>query len=140
MQPVPQKRTLKSLLKFFLSGIFLIILSLCIGITDNTVGILVCMGGIISLFLAFTYHWQWMKSYVLLLIVSVLVFFLSVVLHNAFAAGGQYFHANGIISSLFNGLGVAFFLLVVFICPAAVFIGFFGLLKLTFFPSPKLNK
>ncbi len=137
IQPIQKMKPTKGLLIFLFSGILLILLSLDIGLANNKFGIIICIEGIISVCLAFSFHWKRMKNYILLLAVSVIVFFLSVFLHNALEAGSQYYHSNSLIAFLFNGLSVAFFLLAVFVCPACVFVGFFGIFKLAFFPIPK---
>ncbi len=110
-----QKRTYIYLLLSILS----VILALIVGVNDNPPGIIICFIGSILFILAFTYSWNKAKPFLLLILFSLIGFVISAVLHNVFDAIGGEGTFLGII-------GVVFFLIAVFICPAGLLVGIVG--------------
>jgi hypothetical protein len=93
--------------------------ALIIGIDDNPPGILLCFIGSILFILAFTYSWKRAKTFILLAVFSLLGLVISAILHNVFeAVGGE--------GTFPGAIGVVFFLIAIFICPAGLLVGIVG--------------
>ena len=100
-------------------SIILIIAALIVGIDDNPPGIVLCFIGSILFILAFTYSWKKAKPFLLLIVFSLVGFVISVILQNVLEAiGGE--------GTLLGGIGVVFFLIAIFICPAGFLVGIGG--------------
>lgn len=98
-----------------------------VGISDNPPGILLLYGATASLILAFVHSWRSSKRFLILTLASIAGFPLAVFLHNAFEAiAGMA--AGMILPGILNFLGVVFFLVAVFACPAGLLIGGVGAL------------
>ena len=109
-----QKRTYVYLLLSAISMIAAIIVS----IPDNPPGIILSFISSILFVLAFTHNWKKPKPYIILIISSVLGFIIFAVLHNVFEVIGK--------GTFLELIGVFFFLLAIFICPASIIIGIVG--------------
>lgn len=104
----------------FLSlSILSIIMAITIGIDDNPPGIALCFIGSILFILALTYYWNRAKHFLLLAVFSLVGLVISVTLHNMFVEVGGEGHFLGAI-------GVVFFLIAIFICPAVLLVGIVG--------------
>ncbi len=100
-------------------SIILIIAALIVGVDDNPPGIVLCFIGSILFILAFTYSWKKAKPFLLLVVFSLVGFVISVILQNVLEAiGGE--------GTLLGGIGVVFFLIAIFICPAGFLVGIGG--------------
>ena len=67
---------------------------------------------------AFTYNFRKTKSYVILLISSIIGFVLFAILHNVFEAIGK--------GTFLEIVGVFFFLVALILCPAGIIVGIIG--------------
>ena len=104
-------------------GVISLVLAAIIGISDNPPGLILSFLGSVFFVLAFTHNWQKPKPYTILLIASLAGFVLSVILHNVFEVVGK--------ETFLELVGVFFFLLAIFLCPAGVIVGGIGsLIKL----------
>ncbi|KPL26533.1 MAG: hypothetical protein AMS23_01370 [Bacteroides sp. SM1_62] len=104
------------MLALALSGCVLITVAAIMGVSDNLPGILLCYAGIVSLIFAFIHHWRKSKGYVILLVSSIIGFIVFAILHNVLEAMGVEI------------IGAVFFLIALFVCPPAFFIGLVGTL------------
>jgi len=109
---------------YLASSIILIIAALTVGIDDNPPGILLSFLSSVLFILAFTHDWKRAKPYVLLTVASLVSFAISAILHNVFEAIGK--------GTFLEIIGVIFFLLAIFICPAGILIGIVGSLFQSF--------
>jgi hypothetical protein len=96
-----------------------VVVALIIGIDDNPPGIVLCFIGSILFILAFTYSWKKAKPFRLLIVFSLVGFVISLVLYNVLEA------TNG-EGTLLGIIGVVFFLIAIFICPAGFLVGIGG--------------
>ena len=104
-------------------GVISLVLAAIIGISDNPPGLILSFLGSVFFILAFTHNWQKPKPYIILLIASLAGFVVSVILHNVFEVVGK--------ETFLELVGVFFFLLAIFLCPAGVIVGGIGsLIKL----------
>ncbi len=102
------------------------------GIADNLPGIILLFIGLLSLIFAIIHPWRKTKSYLILLVVSLVGGILFAILHNVFHALSIKLAHLEIIANLFEGADVVSFLIAVLICPVGLLIGFFGTI-LTYF-------
>jgi len=91
------------------------IAAIIVSIPDNPPGIILSFISSILFVLAFTHNWKKPKPYIILIISSVLGFIIFAVLHNVFEVIGK--------GTFLELIGVFFFLLAIFICPASIIIG-----------------
>lgn len=94
-------------------------MAITIDIDDNPPGIALCFIGSILFILALTYYWNRAKHFLLLAVFSLVGLVISATLHNMFEAVGGEGHFLGAI-------GVVFFLIAIFICPAGLLVGIVG--------------
>ena len=100
-------------------SIISVVVALIVGIDDNPPGIVLCFIGSILFILAFTYSWKKAKPFLLLVVFSLVGFVISAILHNVLEAiGGE--------GTLLGIIGVVFFLIAIFICPAGLLVGIGG--------------
>ena len=123
---IGDKSQRKISLALLILGVVLQILAFVVGIADNPPGLALCFAGIIGLMLIFFHHWREVKKFGFLLVVSVIGFPVSVVLHNLFYGLGKMNAENLILSQMFDFLDVLFFLIAILICPAGILIGIVG--------------
>lgn len=105
---------------YLIIGILLLVISIIVGISDNPPGIIISYIGFVFLVIAFTYNYQKTKSYVILLISSIIGFVLFAILHNVLEAIGK--------GTFLETIGVFFFLAGIFLCPAGILVGIFGII------------
>jgi hypothetical protein len=101
-------------------------ITLFIGISDNPPGILLCFLAAIALILAFVHTWRKAKYFLILLGVSLIGFFVFVVLHNLFWSLGQMAEDITILKNLLNFIDAVSFLVALLVCPAGCLIGAVG--------------
>ena len=99
-------------------GVISLVLAAIIGISDNPPGIILSFLGSVFFILIFTHKWQKPKPYIILLITSLMGFVVSIILHNVFEAVGK--------ETILELVGVFFFLLAIFLCPAGIIVGGIG--------------
>jgi len=95
--------------------------ALVVSISDNPPGIVLSFISSILLVLAFTHTLSNVKSYLILMLISLAGFVVAAILHNVFEAVGK--------GSFIEVIGVFFFLVAIFICPAGVVIGIGGMIS-----------
>ena len=97
-----------------------------VGISDNPPGIALAFLSTISFLLAFTHSLRSSKQFRYLIYISGLGFVISVILHNVFEGIASNIEGTSIAQGFLNGIGVAFFLIAIFICPIGLIIGAIG--------------
>ncbi|MBI5730821.1 MAG: hypothetical protein HY963_06765 [Ignavibacteriales bacterium] len=120
------RSNLKTTTIFLAISIVFIVMAFVIGINDNPPGLLLLFLGSITLLLAFIHHWKESKKFKRLTFASIIGFIVFVILHNLFDGLSQMFSAKSLLQILINGLGVAFFLFAIFLCPAGLIVGAWG--------------
>jgi hypothetical protein len=99
---------------------------LIVGINDNPPGLVLVYLAVATGFAAFAHRWRRVKPFLILLIVCLVGFPLSVVLHNVFYALGEVAADVVGLSQVLAFLEVVFFLIAVLVCPPGVLIGAVG--------------
>ncbi len=97
-----------------------------LGIDDNPPGILLAYLAALAFVLAFVHPWRTAKSFLLLLLGSVIGLILFVILNNLFAAVAHDPGTVGTFQKLMQGLAVAAFFLGTLIFPAGFVVGAIG--------------
>ena len=97
-----------------------------LGIDDNPPGILLAYLAAFAFILAFAHSWQTARSFVLLLLVSVIGLVLFVILNNLFAAVAHNPATVGTFQKLMQALAVSAFFLGTLIFPAGFIVGVVG--------------
>lgn len=115
----------RSIFLIFISALFAMAAGI-FTISDNPPGLMLALLSTIAFVFAFVHQWNKPKKYIILAISSVLLFVLTVILHNVFEAFGAVSSTNMLLSNTLNVIGVIFFFAAIFFCPAALFIGIFG--------------
>ncbi len=113
---------------FILAGIFcaLVVSAIVVGVSDNIPGIVLCYLATVVLVVAPIRTWRKTKKFLILLGASVGGFFVFVLLHNAFYALTIVTSHIAALSHLMEAFHVTFFLIAVFLCPAAFLVGAVG--------------
>ena len=113
---------------FILAGIFctLVISAIVIGVNDNIPGIVLCYLATIVLVIAPILSWRKTRSFLILLVASVIGFFFFVFLHNAFYALTMLTSHIAVLSRLMEVLHVTSFVIAVFLCPGTFLVGAVG--------------
>lgn len=106
---------------YLLLSILSMLAALVVSISDNPPGIVLSFISSILLVLAFTHTLSNVKSYLILMLISLAGFVVAAILHNVFEAVGK--------GSFIEVIGVFFFLVAIFICPAGVVIGIGGMIS-----------
>ena len=111
-----------------LGGIFcaLVISAVIVGVSDNILGIVLCYLATVVLVVALTHSWRKTKRFLILLVASVIAFFVFVLLHNAFYALTMLTKHIAALSHLMEALHVLFFIIAIFLCPATFLVGAVG--------------
>ena len=108
---------------YLLLGVISLAAAFVVSIPDNLPGILLAFLSSVLFILAFSHNWEKSKPYVMLLVSSLVGFVVSAVLHNVFEVVVK--------GTLLELIGVFFFILAIFLCPAGINIGGIGsLIKL----------
>jgi len=113
---------------FVLAGIFcaLVISAIVVGVSDNIPGIVLCYVASIVLAVAPTRTWRKTKRFLILVVASVIGFFVFVFLHNAFYALAILTNHIAALSHLMEAFDAIFFIIAVFLCPATFLVGAVG--------------
>lgn len=122
---------LRVTLIFLAISIIFIAIAFIIGISDNPPGLLLLFLSSITLLYAFVHHWKESKKFKYLTIASIIGFIVFVILHNLFDGLSQMFSVDSLLQNFINGLGVAFFLFAIFLCPAGLIVGAWGWISKT---------
>ena len=109
---------------YLMLSIISMLAALMVSIPDNPPGIVLSFISSILLVLAFTHNFTTVKSYAILTISSIAGFVISAVLHNFLEVGGK--------GTFIELIGVFFFLVAIFICPAGLVVGIIGMLRKAF--------
>jgi len=99
---------------------------LVIGIADNPPGLALVYLAVSAWIAAFAHRWRRVRSFLILLVASLVGFPLAVVLHNGFYALAEVASAVVGLSQVLAFLEVVFFLIAIFVCPSGVLIGAVG--------------
>ena len=99
--------------------------ALVVGISDNPPGVLLAFLSSIALVTALAVGLRTKRQFEILLLASLLLFVGAAVLHNVFeaaasVAGAAWLKAAG------EAVGVTFFLVAIFLCPAGIVVGLIG--------------
>jgi hypothetical protein len=119
------------------SLIFLIICGLSaitatgVGIDDNLPGILLAYLAATAFVLTFVHPWKTSRQFKRLLYTSILGFVVCGLLHNAFEAIASNLDGSGVVPTLLNGAGAAFFIIATLVCPAGLLVGLIGIVVTT---------
>lgn len=105
-----------------------LLIAFVIGISDHPPGILLCYASAASLILAFVHKWRRLRSFLILLGVSIAGFLMFVFLHNFFYALAEYSSNIIILKILFEFLHVITFITAIFLFPAALFVAIVAIL------------
>jgi len=97
--------------------------ALWVGISDNVPGVALLYLASTSLVLAFAHRLRRVKSFVILLVASLLGFFVAGLLHNLLYGLGQMAGEIAVVTPVLEALHVAFFLAALLLCPAGVLVG-----------------
>lgn len=111
----------KSTYVYLLLSILLMLAALIVSIPDNPPGILLSFLSSVFLVFAFTHTLSTVKSYLILLLISLAGFVVAAILHNVLEAVGK--------ETFLEVIGVFFFLVAIFICPAGVVLGIGGMIS-----------
>jgi len=113
---------------FVLAGVFcaLVISAILVGVSDNMPGIVLCYLAAITVIVAVTRTWKRTRMFLILLGASVGGFIVFVVLHNLFYALTILTSHITALSHVMEVFHVAFFIIAVFLCPAAFLVGVVG--------------
>jgi hypothetical protein len=121
----PTRSILRKRLPLIGCAVTLLAAALVVGISDNPPGLLLALGSSICVVLALTAGWRHPRRHLYIFLGSLLAFALTAVLHNVFeaaasVAGAPWLKAAG------EAIGVAFFLVAIFLCPAGMVVGAAG--------------
>ena len=103
---------------FLILSITAMVAAIIVSIPDNPPGILLSFLSSVLFILAFTYNCHKAKPYVLLAVISLVGFVIGILLSNILEGIGK--------ETFLEKIGVFFFLLAIFICPAGILIGIVG--------------
>ena len=129
MQSSPRKGTHKlrcSTLALIAVGCAFLAAGLVIGIGDNPPGLVLVYLAVSTWIAAFAHRWRRVKSFLILLVASLIGFPLSAVLHNVFYALAEVASDVVGLTQVLVFLEVVFFLIALFVCPPGVLIGAVG--------------
>ena len=110
---------------FLAVAVVLLGAALAVGISDNPPGIALAFLSSIAVVLALTIGLHTARQYVILLLGSLLLFVVTAVLHNVFEAAGSA-AGTAWLKNAGEAVGVLFFMLAIFLCPAGVVVGAIG--------------
>jgi uncharacterized membrane protein YdcZ (DUF606 family) len=124
--PIPQARpVLRRRLIFLGCAVVMLANAVLVGIADNPPGLLLAFASSILVVLALTIGWRHPRRHFYLFVGSALAFAVTAILHNVFeaaasVAGAPWLKAAGEV------IGVAFFFIAIFLCPAGMVVGAVG--------------
>ena len=123
----PRKPTTQLRLTLLVCAAALVAAALAVGINDNPPGLPLAFLSSIALVTALAVGLRTKRQFEILLLASLLLFVGAAVLHNVFeaaasVAGAAWLKAAGEV------IGVTFFLVAIFLCPAGIVVGLIGLI------------
>jgi len=121
-----------SLIYFAICGISAVV-AFIPGISHNPPDIVLAVLSASALILVFVHPWRTSRQFLYLLFSSVIGFIVSVIFHNVFEAIALKFGSSGLVYELLNGIGVIFFLIALFLCPACMLVGTIGAIIMAIF-------
>jgi hypothetical protein len=101
-------------------------LALILGIADNPPGLALVYLAVTAWIVAMAHRWRRLKSFLILLVVSLATFPLAVILHNLLYALAQVAANIAVLGPLSGSLEVVFFLIAVLVCPPGAVVGAVG--------------
>jgi hypothetical protein len=116
----------KPLVVFLTVGCIALAAGLAIGISDNPPGLTLIYLASASFIMALVHRWRTVRSYMVLLVSSLVGLPVAVVLHNLLYALGELARDVPVVKAIAEALHVAFFLIAVLLCPVGVLIGGIG--------------
>jgi hypothetical protein len=99
--------------------------AMLVGISDNPPGLLLAFATSILVVLALTMSWHHPRKHFYLFVGSILAFAMTAVLHNVFEAAASVAGVPA-LKAAGEAIGVAFFLVAIFLCPAGIVVGAVG--------------
>lgn len=123
--PVPARPSLRGRLALLGGAAVLLAAALLVGIADNPPGLLLAFLSSICVVRALTLGWRHPRRHFHLFVGSFLAFAAAAVLHNVFEAAASVAEAPA-LQAAGEALGVAFFLVAIFLCPAGIVVGAVG--------------
>jgi hypothetical protein len=112
------------------AGLAFLAVAHLVGIPDNPPGLALVYGAVTAWIVALAHRWRRVRSFLILLVASLLGFPVAVVLHNLLYALGTLVTDVALLRLPLGWLEVAFFLLAVLVCPPGVLVGAVGSLVL----------
>jgi hypothetical protein len=97
-----------------------------VGIGDNPPGLLLAFLSASAFIVAFVHPWRASKKFKRLIYASGLGFVVFAVLHNVFEGLASKAGVSGLVHGLLGGVGVAFFLVAILLCPPGLLVGAVG--------------
>jgi hypothetical protein len=116
----------KSTLGLLLATALLTAVAFIVGISDNPPGIALLYAAGLTLVLAAAHRWRKPRAFGLLLLASVIGFFLTAVIHNFAEVGAERIAHIPILSWPLAVIGVVGFFMAIIICPMGVVVGAVG--------------
>lgn len=116
----------KPLMVFLAVGCIALAAGLVVGVDDNPPGLILVYLACASFILAFAHRWRTVRSYVILLIASLVGFPVAALLHNLLYALGEVAKEVPAVPTVAEALHVAFFLIAILLCPVGALIGGIG--------------
>ena len=117
----------KTSIIFLIIGIFLLIISLVIGIPKNTTGSTIFFLSVVSFMLVYIHAWKKISKFQILTIASIISLFFFIMAHNIFAGTAEVSEGIPFLQKIIEALDIIFFYIAVFVCPAAALLGLGGL-------------
>ena len=105
-------------------------IGLIVGISDNPPGIIILYAGIILLIVSLVYIWRKIRSFRILLVVSIVGVPVFSVLHNIFYGIAELTSDVKLLSETLNFFDAMSFLIALIICPSGIIVGMGGVLVL----------
>ena len=125
-------RNRKLSLIFIAMFVILLAAAFLVGISGNPPGLFLCYLATAALILAFAHRWRKLKSFLILLGISIIGFVVFVILHNVFYALAQMTVDIIVLNYLLEFLHAVFFLIAVLVCPTGLLIGTIGIAAVFF--------
>ena len=116
----------RSTLVLLALGCVLLAAGLVVGVNDNPPGLVLVYLAVTCWIAAFAHRWRRVKRFLILLVVCLVGFPVSVVLHNVFYALAELASDVSVLGQVLVFLEVVFFLIGILVCPPGVLIGAVG--------------
>ena len=120
------QRSRRLTLALLAAGCALLAAGLVIGVNDNPPGLALVYLAVSAWIVACAHRWRRIKSFLILLVASLVGFPVFVVLHNVFYALAELASDIVGLSQVLTFLEVVFFLIAILVCPPGVLIGAVG--------------